>query len=881
MHLPTTLVCCIVGILLVSFFPSLDFSLLWPSLLFVVVAFCAIFLSYDNLVSRKLFQLYRFQKQPLSILAKVFRYLCVFLFGVLWGIFSGKQLVNQQLDARLEGKEIVVEGIVSELPESTQRFQRFKFTTLNDASHQNIPVPKNILLSWYASPNVSVGEHWQLRVKLKRPRGSVNQGGFDYQRWLLSQGVGATGYVRKSNTNKKINSTSEFAVEQLRENIRTWLLSDPSIGKGSDQEKNQNYNQNNGMNFLLALAIGDNDFLTQEQWQLLRSTGTNHLMAISGLHIGLIASFGFLLGTFIRRVTSFVSSISRFSYITPAILSVIFAFFYASLAGFSVSTQRALVMVIVVNVTLSMHRRLGASLPFLWAMLFVVLLDPLAIYDMGFWLSFSAVASLLWAFSYRTAIMQNSTNGLLSKAQSTKQWFFQLSRSQWVVFLGLLLPLLLLNQSASFISPFANFFAIPWVSFTVVLPLLLSMVIYLFSLLLNELGELIRLIPTEVVTLCVQKLEILSRSILRFSHHNMEWCADALSYLSLGDVYESNIVGNHFSGGFLKSISIVLAFIGIVIFLSPLNISNRLLLIPIVSALLIAPMFLANKEHRFFSFLNGNTLLPASSILSVTVLDVGQGLAVVVKTKHSTLLYDTGPGNTEGFNAGQAIIYPFLRHHGINHLDTLIVSHNDNDHVGGLAGLLNTQYFSVGEFIVGEMASLNSLPKNLSQFIQQSSVCDKNKKWKHDGVTFQLLEPNGFNKKEDKNNQSCVLLISFNDQHILIPGDIERRIEQQLLRDGQLPQPIQLIIAPHHGSRTSSSASFVNYLQPQHAIFSAGYNSRYGHPHPKVVARYQRINTQLFNTGLMGQTIFRFADDGEVSVEQWRQDHRRYWYSDE
>ncbi len=899
MTLPLAILFSVIGILSVSFFPSVNFSYYIPLAFAISVFLLSVF--FHRICWLKKLQ-----------------FLGFLVIGITWGVYSGQKIVEQQLDTELEGQDFWVEGVISDLPEDKARYQRFVFSLDKRFSPDpllmvnNEILPKTLLLSWYGSENRAVGERWRLKVKLKRPRGSVNEGGFDYQRWLLSQGIGATGYVKDSIDNQYLGNSSQYVVNQLRGNIREWIGqafeedvfaadskndTEGVATKNWVKEYNTNAqldttNKNGTHNLLVALAVGDNSLISQSQWQLLRKTGTSHLMAISGLHIGLVAIFGFFIGMVIRALLSLPFSFVRPIYYFPTMTSILLATSYASLAGFSLPTQRALVMVLVANTALVIHRKVGSFLPFLWALLIVVVMDPLAGYELGFWLSFSAVGSLLYAFGYRT-----STNvGLDADIDRDKQdkndkihfhtlffnrtilWLKQLTQSQWVVFIGLLLPLILLNQSSSYLSPIANLLAIPWVSFSVVIPLLLAVFLHLLSLWLQP------------VTWLSNGVEAISDILLQIADASMAVCWNFLAWLPTksGELLDLFVkffpaIKNVFtqanaSNGFLFFVNMALAIVGVFLLLSPKGVPFKRL-----GLLLILPLFFS-KTFSYIPF--SEKYFFTQYPLIVTVLDVGQGLSVVIRAGDKTLLYDTGPGNGGGFNAGDAIVLPFFKSQSINHLDTLIVSHNDNDHVGGAQAILQSLPI-VEQFIYGEKSTWrttqylikNKLMDNIQSENTENYLCDKNQHWIWNEVSFYLIEPKSSILLKDKNNQSCVLMVSYKDEHILLAGDIEQTVEQILLRDKQLPSKMALLIAPHHGSKTSSSASFVHYLKPKAVVFSAGFNSRYGHPHPTVIERYRSVESRLFNTGIMGQLEFRFDKDGVMTTTQWRKDHRRYWFS--
>ncbi|MEX1034114.1 MAG: DNA internalization-related competence protein ComEC/Rec2, partial [Cellvibrionaceae bacterium] len=678
------------------------------------------------------------------------RPLAWFCLGALWGISAGHRLLAGQLPAALEGEELLVSGYISALPEDRDDFQRFEFSiddfhNIDPVYLAEQPLPKRVLLSWYGQDSqIRVAQRWTLRIRLKRPRGFVNTGGFDYQRWLLSRGLGATGYVRPSTHNQLHGVAPGYTVQKQRQRIRDWIA-------GAVDSDSQG--------LLLALAIGDSSAISPEQWELLRATGTSHLMAISGLHIGLIALFGYWLGHALRAACSLLGRRLGLGYLLPGCVSCILAACYSAMAGFSLPTQRALIMVLLVNIAIVLSR-VGTSMRALaWAMLIVLLLDPLSAYQLGFWLSFGAVGFLLFHFQHRY------------RTDSGAQRFVGFGRAQWVVFVGLMVPLLALNQALSLLTPLANLIAIPLVSLVAVMPLLLGV---LLSGLDWSIADALLQLAAATLRLCLWILD-------GFTHHLKS-------------------VGWYPQGAGVSLFSALLALAGVLLLLSPRGIPGRWL-----GVVLLFPLLLPGADRR--------------PPLAVTVLDVGQGLAIVVATPSRLLVYDTGPAYSERFNAGDAIVGPYLRARGIHKIDRLIVSHGDADHAGGTEALMAG--VAVDDLIVG-----NDLPRVSGTYPDvPASRCDSDAGWRWDEVSFRLIEPDG--ATQGRNNQSCILLIEYAGQRVLIPGDIEAPVERILLAAGQLPRSVAVLVAPHHGSATSSTPGFVEQTQAQRVVYSAGYRSNY------------------------------------------------------
>lgn len=241
----------------------------------------------------------------------------------------------------------------------------------------------------------------------------------------------------------------------------------------------------------------------------------------------------------------------------------------------------------------------------------------------------------------------------------------------------------------------------------------------------------------------------------------------------------------------------------------------------------------------------------------LTALDVGQGLSVVVRTSHHTLLFDTGPAFEDGFDAGAAIVAPYLLAQGVRELDLMIISHADNDHSGGapaIRRLLNVD---------DERGALTPTP------------CRDGQRWEWDGVHFEMLHPD--DAKYSTNNSGCVLRIEAGPYAALLPADIEKAAERRLLADQLTSLQADVLLAPHHGSKTSSTEDFIAAVQPQIVIHSAGWHSQFHHPHPSVVARYQAAGTKQLVTGLGGMIQLRVTQHGVSEPTQWRLQEHRFW----
>jgi competence protein ComEC len=263
--------------------------------------------------------------------------------------------------------------------------------------------------------------------------------------------------------------------------------------------------------------------------------------------------------------------------------------------------------------------------------------------------------------------------------------------------------------------------------------------------------------------------------------------------------------------------------------------------------------------------------MPAAGTARVSVLDVGQGLAVVVRTAGGTLLFDTGPAWSADADSGSRTIVPFLRGSGVRSIDILVVSHDDRDHTGGAASVL-------AQIPVGAVLTSLVQPHAALARARRVESCAAGQRWVWSGVTFEMLHPTRrlYARSMRDNARSCVLRVRAGGRAVLIPADVEADSERELLAGGA-DLSADVLVAPHHGSRTSSTPPFVAAVHPAHVVVTAGYRNRFGHPHPDVTARYTAAGTTLLRTDRDGAVSFTL-DGGPVRVETWHPRRARYWH---
>ncbi|SMB26835.1 conserved membrane protein of unknown function [Sterolibacterium denitrificans] len=733
-----------------------------------------------------------------------------FLLGFCWAGGMAQWRLSDALAAVDEGRDIQLVGIVHALPQPFERGVRFRLLVESVESDATL-VPRQLSLSWYQGwqrgtaasgvPQLHAGERWRLTVRLKRPHGNVNPQGFDYEAWLLQEGVRATGYVRQVSDNQRLAdfvATPRTLVERVRERIRERFeqrLHDRPYG-----------------GILTALVIGDQRAIENAQWDWFRRTGITHLVSISGLHVTMLASLAYALVSWLWRRQPRL--LLRLPAQRAAVLGgFAVALIYCLIAGFQVPAQRTLYMLSVIALALWTQRTTAPSRVLSLALLLVLLLDPWAVLMPGFWLSFGAVGVLFYIGSNRLA---------------SGHWLVAWGRAQWAVTLASLPMLLMLFQQFSVVSPLANAVAIPLVSF-VITPLALLAAVPWLDFLLE---------PAYLIT------EWLMRLIGWLAH--LPWAS-----------WQQHAP---------RPWSWLLAVAGCLWLLLPRGFPARWL-----GLLTLLPLLLLTPPR------------PPPGAARLVVLDVGQGLAIHIQTATHDLLYDSGPAYTPETTAGNRVIAPHLQAGGVGLLHGLIVSHQDTDHSGGAADILRTVPVA---WLMSSLAPAHPL----AAMAEKSLPCHDGLAWEWDGVRFAILHPlpaQLARPPRKTNESSCVLMVGNAMGRILLTGDIEAASERELLRRVGEGLQADVLLAPHHGSRTSSTAAFIDAVGASTVIFPVGYRNRFNHPHPDIVERYRVMDTRLRRTDLEGALsidlpaapgVSSLRDAVALAVTGERARQPRYWH---
>ncbi|MFJ2991923.1 DNA internalization-related competence protein ComEC/Rec2 [Pandoraea sp. NPDC087047] len=753
------------------------------------------------------------------------------------------------------------------------------------------------------------GERWRFLVRLSAPRGFANWHGFDAELMALVRGIRATGYVRTSNgegnafregrddsRSRRLHAGPllgyRFAAwrERLRDDFRTAL--GPSARYGG---------------VLMALALGERGDIADADWQVFADTGVSHLLAISGLHVSLVAgAFAALVGVLWRR-----ACYRRFSlplwWPAPkaaAVAGLLAALAYGAIAGWGVPVRRAVGMVAILVFALLSGRFAAPSYVLAWALAVVVALDPWAVVTPGLWLSFGAVAALVMAGARREPlpstgrersgvgegdVADSVVDGIGASAgarvgagvgrRAEKGAYRESGHAtarpdgrassrdapvdgslaqgaigRWRSALGERLAQAARAQYAVTIGlvplTLAWFGAVPLLG-----PLANAVAIPVMTLFVTPLALASLLLPAGV-----------AEWALAVAHTIVVWLADWLGWLAAlpWAVWRAPVA---------PVWAQIAAVVGVIVCLMPLRqwmrgIGVRLWLIGIRLAglALMGPAMLASSPR------------PDAGEFRVTMLDIGQGNAVLVETATRTLLFDTGPPLGRRGDAGRRVIVPYLRAHGVARLDRLVVSHAHDDHFGGALSVLRA-------FPSAEVFSSLPLGHRVRRAAKAHRTCLAGQHWTWDGVTFRFLHPDratlreGWGGRAGPNTVSCVLRIANGRHSALLAADAEAPQERAMVARIGAALRSDILLVPHHGSLTSSTQAFVAAISPRHVVFQTGYRNRFGHPKAPVVARYRVAGARIWQNVTHGGIRFSSTPDG-IEARAYREQYRRYWHAE-
>lgn len=725
------------------------------------------------------------------------RFVCLSWAGVafFWTLFRMHHALDW-VDPELQGRNLTISGQVSGLPRVEKDYASFEFL-IEPASVDGSRLPRRVKLSWY-HPTIAInpGQAMTVVVELAQPHARLNPGGYDAERMAVLRGIQGYGKV-VSLVSKKAPSGYLPNVDLLRDKLSQ------KIAKAAPGATSS---------LLQGLILADRRSISEAQWSALRQTGTAHLMAVSGLHVGTIAALGWYIGIGLGRL------VARRTYCLTAIhtaclTSASMSLGYAVLAGFSLPTQRAVTMLAMLYLVRLRRWRVSNARVLGAVVLIAVSRDPIVLLGVSFWLSFGAAWVLIKTFEGRIAPPGKARSWLLAQGN--------------LLFLSGTLGFLFF-ATVPLAAPLANLVCIPVVSL-IVLPLAMLGAILEWSF---DAGRVFLCLSGRVLELVLIMLDCIASY------------APAVNRVSPdGALWRWGLV-----------------IVGLLLFSQPHPVIPRPAL-----ALFLLPMVVRP----------GPALKPGD--FDVHVLDVGQGLSVVIETRDNVIVYDTGRISPSGANSGEDIIVPFLQSRNIEVIDLLVVSHGDSDHAGGIQGLLST--IPAKRILTSSEAAVNPVLQDLKarRYARDESVevmlCSRGWRWARDNVRFTVWHPFP-GLPYLGNDSSCVVRVESAAGSLLLPGDITMTAELGLLAD---PLSSDLLIAPHHGSTTSSSAAFINLVRPAWVVFTAGFKNPFDFPREAVQRRYADAHIQQASTFDTGMITYEFRQNAPLRMLGYRASNPRWW----
>lgn len=700
--------------------------------------------------------------------------------GIVIIIVNGQSYIAKTESLNLIGNDIIINGVVDSLLSQKNRTVEFLFVVNQISGHQlSRGLQPKIKLYWNdpsLNKTIKLNQQWQFSVRLKTPYGRVNEAGFDNETYFVAHQLSGSGKIisgvlleqgysyRQQLFDKTLQLTEQLPLQPL----------------------------------LLALSFGKRDTLQAEHWQILQQSGLAHLMAISGLHIGLAFSIGWLIGVMIRSAMLTSSLVWL-----PLYFASVAAFSYAWLAGFSIPTQRALIACLLTSVLLLFRIEWSKWLLLITVMFCCLLLNPFSSLSLSFWLTFMAVAILL-------LVMTLGIKPQRSSAADLEWWRRWIQKIKMVLLLQLALSLFLIPLQISnfggfsIASPIINIIAVPWVS-------LISVPLIFVALLLSNFSDSLGALFWWLVDCSLLPVWWLAKQATQ------SWLTLDGSYLRLAIAVVSGVL---------------------IIWLLPAR--RVVVLLIVVSVIALYP----DKKRLGWR---------------LDVLDVGHGLAVIIEKGGEAILYDTGSA-WEGGSIAQRVVIPVLHHRGIEQLEGMILSHSDNDHAGGK-----------------ELIKQIMKPKWVKSSEYQAEIlpCIQGEKWQWQGLDFQVLWPP---KRVTRafNPHSCVIKVSDSFHSILLTGDMTDVSE--LLMLNQHPNlTADLLLVPHHGSRSSSTEKLLRQLQAEVALVSVAKHNPWSLPSLKIKKRYQQNSIQWIETAKSGQITVHYKNEKRTILKH-RQELAANWY---
>ncbi|MDP6551854.1 MAG: DNA internalization-related competence protein ComEC/Rec2 [Arenicellales bacterium] len=731
-----------------------------------------------------------------------------FLLGWVWGSMAAHHALAQRLvDADVDVPRII-SGTIVGVPRRNARAVRFDFHLDSASSNQGQTISgRKVRLRWYDTSHVlHPGDQWQLKVRLRPPRGYRNQHGFDYEHYLLRNEISGTGYVLQGKRSADANQDGAKGIDFFRSSFRAAL------------KASSNRLDNEGI--LMALAIGERSDLGSETRRLLRQSGLSHLVAISGLHIGLATVFAYGIAAGLWRI--FPRGCQRIpARYTGWVIGITTGLGYSFVAGFPVSTIRAFIMVLIGAFLASSCTRTSPENLLAATMLLVALLWPLSASSPAFWLSFSAVWLMFRFLPDRLPAEQRNDpvgdEGRASIKARCFRYLFTLVKLQLILLAGMSPLLVYLFGEIPLSAPVTNLIAVPAFGFIVIPSVLTALGVYVAGF-------------SGWVPGVLWPADQLVSGIL--------WIAQSVSGFKVSVVKAGPVTG-------------VILLLGL----------GMICIITSAGKRLAVPLLVVAVSWGGSLIADGRRLDDGE--FNIAMLDVGQGLALVVTTRRHLLAYDFGPRYGE-FSLGEAVVLPHLTGEGRSRIDAAVVSHGANDHAGGFRSV--TDRVPIEQQFSGEPYETGGL--DCARLTSPG--------WTWDGVSFTFLDGRPV-KIRNVNDVSCVIRIQGKYGSALLTGDIEAAAEQTLVDRYGSALKVDVLQVPHHGSSTSSTAGFLKAASPQYALLSRGRGNRFGHPAAEVENRYSREQVSIWDTAKHGQIDLQSSANG-WQIRTFLDAHARFWH---
>ena len=762
------------------------------------------------------FLLLTWQQAGLSILMLVMTALCfhwfnyfkarnfcmsaiLFLITLAYAHSPALSLLGQAERISSSPNKITLDLHISEILHQQDYQTLVAITSLFDGKAQQI------FINWKALEKPQVGEIWRADVSLRPISARLNHGGFDRQQWYFSKRIIAVGNVKSA---VKIGDDFSFRIDFLQNSLK----------------------QTEGLSLqglLIALAFGERAWLDNKTWLIYQQTNTAHLIAISGLHIGLAMGIGF----FFARLLQILLPTRFISAWFPLCFGVLIALGYAYLAGFSLPTFRAMMALLFIAILQCSRRYYAPSQMLCLVVAFLLFCDPLMPLSVSFWLSVGAVTCLIVWYRYVPLSIIEWRHQKLSRKV---RWILGLFHLQ----LGLLIlftPIQLFFFNGLALNGFlANLIAVPLYSFLLV-PLILFAVLthgafsswHLANVIAQGITQCLSFFQGSYMPISIN-LSLILTALLSLVFGGMLY---GLYFASQGKTKNTPLKSSRFFT--LNSTKI----------LSPEAYKQVLL-----GVILVFGVCIGSFGYRYLT----------KPKWQLDTLDVGQGLATLIVKEGNGVLYDTGPAWQSGIGGSSMAeleILPYLQREGIE-LEALILSHDDNDHSGGAKAILAAY---------PEIELITPSRKNYGEM--HRTFCLQGKQWQWRELDFKVLSPTQITDRAE-NPQSCVILFTDGQYQILLTGDADVATERSFAENlGK----INVLQVGHHGSKTSTGEILLAQTKPDIALISSGRWNAWNFPHPTVIERLNRYQSAVENTAISGHIRLKFTEKG-IEIEKARED---------